>query len=169
MWNKIVDLFKRIKPYILPYAVAIAIPMTVSLISAMLTKDNMKVYSELNSPLLSPPAILFPIVWSILYILMGISSAMIFIVKEKNPGSAKKGFMWYAVSLVLNFSWSIIFFNMQAAFFALIVIIALLYTIIKTILEYRKVKPLASYLQIPYALWVAFAAYLNAGIWLLNS
>ena len=161
MWNKI-------KPYILPYAVAIAIPMTVGLISAALTKDSMDIYSELNTPPLSPPSIIFPIVWAILYILMGISSAMIYLDREKNPEAAKKGLIFYAVSLVLNLSWSIIFFRLQAAFFALIVLLALLYCVIRTILEYRKVKPLAAYLQIPYALWIAFAGYLNAGIWILN-
>ena len=168
MWNKIVDFFKRIKPYILPYAVSIAIPITVGLISAALTKDNMKVYDELKTPPLAPPALLFPIVWTILYVLMGVSSAMIFNNRESNPDVAKKGLIWYGASLALNFSWSIIFFNMQAAFFALLVLIALLFTIIKTIIEYRKIKPVAAYLQIPYALWVAFAGYLNAGIWLLN-
>ena len=168
MLSKIKDFWNKTKPYILPYAVGIAIPMTVGIISAALTKDSMKVYEDLNSPPLSPPSFIFPIVWSILFVLMGISSAMIYIDREKNPESAKKGLIWYAVSLILNFSWSIIFFNMQAAFFALLVLIVLLYSIIRTILEYRKVTPIAAYLQIPYALWVAFAGYLNAGIWLLN-
>ena len=168
MWNKILNFWKIIKPYILPYSVAIAIPLTVGIISAALTKDSMNIYGELNTPPLSPPSIIFPIVWTILYILMGVSSAIIYINREKNPESAKKGLIWYGASLALNFSWSIIFFNLQAAFFALLVLIALLYTIIRTILEYRKVKPVAAYLQIPYALWVAFAGYLNAGIWLLN-
>ena len=168
MCSKLKELWNKIKPYILPYSIAIAIPMTVGIISAALTKDSMDVYGELKSPPLSPPAIVFPIVWSVLFILMGVSSAMIYIDREKNPKAAKTGLAWYAVSLVLNFSWSIIFFNMQAAFFALIVIVALAYSIIRTIFEYRKVKTLAAYLQIPYALWVIFAAYLNGGIWLLN-
>ena len=161
MWNKI-------KPYILPYFVAIAIPLTVGMLSAALTKDSMDVYSQLKSPPLAPPAIIFPIVWSILFVLMGISSAMIYLDKDKNPDSAKKGLIWYAASLVLNFSWSIVFFNLQAAFFALLILILLLYTVIQTIVQYRKVKPLAAYLQIPYAIWLFFAGYLNAGIWLLN-
>ena len=168
MLKRILDLFKRIKPFIPTYALAIAIPMTTGLASAMLTKDNMSVYSELNSPPISPPAILFPIVWSILFILMGISSAIIFTDKDRNPEASKKGLCLYGVSLVLNFSWSIIFFNLQAAFFALLVLIALIFTVAKTILEYLKVTPLAAYLQIPYLLWILFAAYLNAGIWLLN-
>lgn len=168
MFNKIKDFWKKIKPYLLPYTVAIAIPMTVGIISAALTKDSMKVYEELNSPPLSPPSFIFPIVWTLLFILMGISSAMIYVDREKNPEAAKKGLVWYGVSLIINFSWSIIFFNMQAAFFALLVLIVLLYSIICTIIEYRKIQPIAAYLQIPYALWVVFAGYLNAGIWLLN-
>jgi tryptophan-rich sensory protein len=168
MWNKILDFWKKIKSYILPYSVAIAIPMTIGLLSAALTKDSMSVYEELNSPPLSPPPMIFPIVWTILFVLMGISSAMVYVDRDRNPDAAKKGLIWYAVSLVLNLSWSIVFFNLQAAFIALLVLIALLYTVIRTILEYRKVKPIAAYLQIPYALWIAFAGYLNAGIWLLN-
>lgn len=168
MWNKVLDFFKRIKPYILPYAVAIAIPLTVGIVSAALTRGNMNIYEKLNTPPPSPPSILFPIIWTILYVLMGISSAMIYTNRERNPEAAKRGLIWYGVSLVLNFSWSIVFFNLQAAFFALLVLIALLFTIIRTILEYRKVKPIAAYLQIPYAIWVAFAGYLNVGIWLLN-
>lgn len=168
MSKKIIDFFNKIKPYILPYSVAIAIPLTVGIISAALTKENMDIYEKLNVPPLSPPSILFPIVWTLLYILMGVSSAMIYIDREYNPEAAKKGLIWYGASLILNFSWSLIFFNMQAAFFALIVLIILLFTIIRTILEYRKVKPIAAYLQIPYTLWVLFAGYLNAGIWLLN-
>ena len=128
----------------------------------------MDVYEELSTPPLSPPGFLFPVVWTILYILMGISSTMIYIDREKNPESAKKGLIWYGVSLIINLSWSIIFFNLQAAFFALLLLVALLYTIIRTILEYRKVNKISAYLQLPYAIWVIFAGYLNAGIWLLN-
>jgi tryptophan-rich sensory protein len=168
MRKKILDFWNKIKPYILPYSIAIAIPLTVGIVAAAITRNNMDVYDMLKTPPLSPPSILLPIVWTVLYVLMGISSAMIYIDREKNPDAAKKGLIWYGVSLVLNFSWSIIFFNLQAAFFALLVLLVLLYTIIRTILEYRKVNPRAAYLQIPYAIWVAFAGYLNAGIWLLN-
>ena len=168
MWNKMLDFIKKIKPYILPYSVAIAIPMTVGIISAALTKDSMDVYGELVAPPLAPPAIIFPIVWTVLFVLMGVSSAMIYINRERNPESAKKGLIWYGASLILNLSWSIVFFNLQAAFFALLVLVALIYTVIRTMLEYRKVMLSAVYLQIPYVLWILFAAYLNAGIWLLN-
>ena len=156
-WNKAKD-----------YIVAIAIPLTVGIIAAALTMGDMDVYSKLKTPPLAPPAILFPIVWNILYILMGISSALVYRNSEKNIEAAKKGLLYYVISLALNFSWTLIFFKFQAAFFALICIVAMLYFIIRTIIEYYKVNRIAAYLQIPYALWVAFATYLNAGIWLLN-
>ena len=168
MREKLIDCWNRIKPYILPYSVAIAIPLTVGIASAALTKDSMDIYSELNTPPLAPPGAIFPILWTVLFILMGISSAMVYVDRERTSDVAKKGLTYYAISLALNFAWSIVFFNFQAAFFALLVLIALLYTVIRTILEYRKLKPLAAYLQIPYMLWILFAGYLNAGIWLLN-
>lgn len=166
--KKAKQLWDKIKPLILPYSIAIAIPLTVGIASAALTKDSMKVYSTLNSPPLAPPSFLFPIVWTVLFVLMGISSAMVYTKRDSNPDAAKKGLIYYALSLVANFSWSIVFFNLQAAFFALLVLLVLLFLIVTTIIRYRKVCPVAAYLQIPYAVWVLFAGYLNAGIWLLN-
>ena len=150
------------------YIVAIAIPLTVGIISAALTMGDMDIYSELKTPPLAPPASLFPIVWSILFILMGVSSALVYKDRANNMEATRKGLLYYGISLALNFAWSLIFFKFQAAFLALICILALLFTIIRTIIEYHKVNRVAAYLQIPYALWVAFATYLNAGIWLLN-
>ncbi len=161
-------MWKKIKPYILPYSVAIAIPVTVGLAATALTKDSMDIYQALKTPPLSPPGWLFPIVWTVLYILMGVSSAMVYTKREGNPEDEKKGLTCYAISLIFNFAWTIIFFNLQAAFFALICLIILLCLILKTIFQYFKVVRAAAYLQIPYAVWVAFAGYLNAGIWLLN-
>ena len=165
---KFKEFIDKIKPYISTYIVAIAIPLIVGVLSALITKDNMDIYGELNTPPLAPPAWLFPVAWSILYILMGVSSAMVFLDREKNPDFAKCGLRYYVVSLVLNFGWSIIFFNIRAFLFSFLWLLLLLFTIVKTILCYSKVNRIAAYLQIPYALWVAFAGYLNAGIWLLN-
>ena len=164
MLEKIKYYYEKAKKYI----VAIAIPLTVGIIAAALTMKNMEVYSQLKTPPLAPPAMLFPIAWSILYVLMGISSALVYKDSEKNMEAAKKGLLSYGISLALNFAWTLIFFKFQAAFFALICIAVMLYFIIRTIIEYHKVNHIAAYLQIPYALWVAFATYLNAGIWLLN-
>ena len=161
-------MFTKIKPYILPYSVAVAVPLSVGLLSAFLTKDNMSLYSEIITPPLSPPAWLFPIVWSILYVLMGISSCMVYLKRENDQAAARQGFSYYAMSLILNFAWSIIFFNFRVFRFAFVCILILLYLIIRTVLEYRKLHPLAAYLQIPYAFWVIFAGYLNLAISILN-
>ena len=161
-------MWKKVKPYILPYSVAIAIPLTVGILAAALTRDSMDIYGKLKTPPLSPPAIIFPIVWTILYVLMGVSSAMVYVNRKFNEETVKVAFKYYAISLILNFAWSIVFFRMQSSLIALIILIALLYYIIRTIIEYHKVLPIAAYLQIPYAVWVAFAGYLNAGIYFLN-
>ena len=161
-------MWKKIKPYLPSYIVAIAIPLVIGITAAALTRNNMDIYRTLNTPPLSPPAILFPIVWSLLYVVMGVSSAGIYNNKDLNPEAARCGIGYYGASLIFNFAWSIIFFNFSAALAALVCLIVLLYFIIRTIIEYRKVKPWCAYLQIPYAIWVLFAGYLNAGIWLLN-
>ena len=150
------------------FAIAIAIPLLVGGLSALLTRGNMQIYSQVQTPPLSPPAILFPIVWTLLYILMGISSAIIWANREKDIEAAQSGLAAYAVSLAFNFTWSILFFNFRLFGFSFVWLIALWILILVTILQYRKISPTAAYLQIPYAVWVAFAGYLNAGIWWLN-
>jgi len=150
------------------FAIAITIPLAVGGLSALLTRGNMQMYSEVRTPPLSPPAILFPIVWTLLYILMGVSSAIIWANCEKDIEAAQSGLAAYAVSLAFNFTWSILFFNFRLFGFSFVWLIALWILILVTILQYRKISPTAAYLQIPYAVWVAFAGYLNAGIWWLN-
>ena len=150
------------------YAVSVAIALSIGLISALLTRQNMNIYSEITTPPLSSPSILFPIVWTVLYLLMGISAAMIFTNKTASVQLKNQALSTYATSLVFNFLWSIIFFNMRAFALAFVWILILLALIIITIRKYRKIDSVAAYLQIPYALWVTFAAYLNAGIWMLN-
>jgi tryptophan-rich sensory protein len=161
-------MWQKIKPYVIPFAVSISIPVAVGLFAALLTKNNMNIYEKISTPPLSPPGWLFPIVWTLLYVLMGVSSALIYINKEKNPPEAKQGLYYYALSLAANFLWSIICFNLGAFLFALICLGVLLYLIIKTIISYRRITPTAAYLQIPYAVWVTFAGYLNVGIFILN-
>lgn len=168
MSDKTKAIFNKIKSNILPYSVAIAIAMAIEIISAALTKDSMGIYEKLNVPPLAPPPLIFPIVWGLLFVLMGISSAMIYTNRKRYPEAAKKGLIFYGLSLITNLVWSLVFFNLQAAFLAFLILPVLFYLILKTIFEYRKVLPTAAYLQIPYALWVIFAGYLNCAIWLLN-
>ena len=159
---------KSIWQNILTLAVAILIPLAVGITSAILTMDSMDIYSEITRPPLSPPSILFPIVWSILYTLMGISSAIIFKNRNDDIENASLGLSFYAISLAFNFVWSIIFFNFRYYLFAFVWLLVLLYLIIRTIILYSKVNKTAAYLQIPYAIWVTFAGYLTFAIYLLN-
>lgn len=144
---------------------SLLIVYTVAGLSAFLTKDSMETFSSLNKPPLSPPGYIFPIVWGILFTLMGISAYLVF-----QSLDDKKDFPYtiYALQLIFNFFWSIIFFNSEQYLFALIWLIVLWFLILAMIIAFYPHNKLAAYLQIPYLIWVAFAGYLNAGIWLLN-
>lgn len=158
-------MWQKIKPYV----ISILIALGVGALSAYLTRGSMDIYSEVATPPLAPPGFLFPIVWTILYILMGVSSALVWQNRKKDPQAAKTGLWRYGMSLAVNFFWSIIFFNLRAFLFAFIWLLCLLFLIWRTIFYYRKVSPVAAYLQIPYFAWVLFAGYLNFGIYYLNS
>ncbi|MDE6592850.1 MAG: tryptophan-rich sensory protein [Oscillospiraceae bacterium] len=140
------------------------IPLAVGGLSAFLTKDGMEIFKTLNKPPLSPPGKLFPFVWTILYIMMGLASYIVLVSKKPNT----LGLIAYGVQLFFNFFWSILFFNKQMYLFSFIwLVIMWLLILATTVLFYRNTK-LAGYLLIPYLLWVAFAGYLNFGIYLLN-
>ena len=142
----------------------IAIPLAVGGISALLTSSGMETFQALNKPPLSPPGWLFPVVWTLLYILMGIASYLV--LTSGKP--SRSALTFYGLQLLFNFFWSIIFFNLARYLFAFVWLIALWILIfITTVLFYKISKP-AGYLMIPYLLWVAFAGYLNLFIYLLN-
>lgn len=147
--------------------VAILIPLAVGGVSAILTNRAMDSFNELNQPALSPPGWLFPVVWTILYILMGIASYLVYV--SDAPYSAKKSALTiYAVQLVFNFFWSILFFNLSMYLSAFVWLIVLWLLILATTLLFYTIDKRAAYLMIPYILWVAFAGYLNLAIYLLN-
>ena len=134
-------------------------------ISALITSSNMNLYSRIITPPLSPPSFLFPLVWTILYILMGISASIIYINNNKEWNNSLT--VW-AIQLAFNFIWSLIFFNLQAYLFSFIWLVILWALIILMITFFYKQSKVAAYLQIPYLLWVTFAGYLNLAIYLLN-
>ncbi len=150
-------MLKKYKPYIIQILIALAVGGLV----AFLTRNSMSVYEEVIKPPLSPPPILFPIVWTILYTLMGISAAMVYNTVGRVP------FVYY-LQLFVNFIWPLIFFNMQAFLFSFIWILLLWVLIIAMIAEFYSINKTAAFLQIPYLIWVTFAAYLNFAIWLLS-
>lgn len=145
-------------------AIAILIPITVGAFSALFS-GNMSVYANLNKPPLAPPGIVFPVVWIILYILMGISS---YIVWASDSPDQQNALRVYALQLLFNFFWSIFFFRFDLYLFSFFWLLAMIILIILMIYKFYKIKPLAAYLQIPYLAWCLFAAYLNLIIYRLN-
>lgn len=143
----------------------VLIALFVGGVSALLTRNSSTFYETIVKPPLAPPGFLFPIVWTILYVLMGISAGMIINSGEKEAQGAIR---IYAFQLALNFFWSILFFRFEAFLLSFAWLVVLWITIILMIRSFYKIRPLAAYLQIPYLLWVTFAGYLNFAIYLLN-
>lgn len=150
------------------YGFWILLSLGTGILSGLLTRSGTAEFSQRAvQPPLSPPAILFPIVWTVLYLLMGISAARVSL-SEPSPNRSR-GLNLFVVQLIVNFFWSPIFFNAGAYGFALLWLILLWVLVFAMIRSFGKADRLAALLQIPYLLWLTFAAYLNAGVWLLNS
>ena len=149
------------------YALWIGLSEAVGILSGLLSRQGQMVFSEsVIQPPLSPPGWVFPVVWSILYALMGISAASVYL---SAPSAARsRGLNLFAAQLIVNFFWSPIFFNAQAFGFAFLWLVLLWVLVLWMILTFRKVDPVASWLQIPYLLWLTFAAWLSLGVWYLN-
>lgn len=148
------------------YAGSILLVLAVGTIAGILTSGGTTQYAELAKPAISPPAVVFPIVWTILYTLMGIGLARIFLsepTRERNQGL---NLFW--LQLFFNFMWSILFFNFKAYGIAFLWLLVMLVLILAMIRKWHKTDPLAAKLQIPYAVWVAFAGVLNFAVWQLN-
>ena len=149
------------------FLISIAIPLAVGGFSALITKGDMDLYSRIVRPPLSPPSILFPIVWSILYILMGISLYLVW--NNSNSYSDKtSAFVLFAVQLFLNFIWSPIFFSAQQYLIAFIILVLLWITVLLMIISFYRISKVAGLIQIPYLIWLTFAGYLNFAIMILN-
>lgn len=150
------------------FGVGIAIPLAIGGLAAFLTRNSMDIYEQINQPFLAPPSWVFPVVWTILYVLMGVSSALIYENKDGAVEDKKRAFRLYALNLAVNFLWSIIFFNMGAFFAAFLWLMLLIFVVVRMVGAFYKIKPIAAYLQIPYVIWCCFASYLTASIWLMN-
>ena len=149
------------------YALWIVGTEAVGGLSGWLTRKGADTYARMTTkPPLTPPAAVFPVVWGILFALMGAGAARVW----QQPPSADrtKGLVLFGTQLAFNFFWSILFFNAQAYGLALIWLAVLWALILWMILTFRKTDRLAAWLQVPYLLWVSFAAYLNFGVWALN-
>lgn len=150
------------------YVISILIALGVGGLSAFLIRKNVYIYSLLRKPPLAPPSIVFPIVWTPLYILMGIGSARIFLQRDAYLDDVFDALLNYVLQLIFNFLWPIIFFNMHTFLFSFIWLVVLWTSILKMIFKFSKLDTTAAYLQIPYLLWATYAGYLNFMIYLLN-
>lgn len=157
-------LFQRIKPYL----VGILIPLAVGGLSALLSGGGMDFYDTITVPPFAPPPLVFPIVWGILYVLMGISSTLVYLKRERDPVAARDGLALYGASLIVNFFYSIFLFRLRLFLFTSLWILLLLALVAAYMWKYARVSRPAAYLQIPYLVWTAFATYLTFAIWFLN-
>ena len=154
----------KLRPGLL--TLAVFLPICVGVISVMLTGDMIKEYFFLNKPPLAPPGWVFPVVWSILYVMMGLASYLVI-----NSGSDRaivvKALVFYGIQLVLNFLWPILFFN-SLYLWAFVELLAMWAAIIVTMVFFFRTSPDAGLLMVPYLLWSTFAAYLNFAFYKLS-
>ena len=155
----------KLRPGLLAFA--IALPLCVGGISAMLTGDMMKEYFFLNKPPLSPPGWMFPVVWTILYVMMGLASYLV-MTSGADRSLIVKALVFYGIQLALNFLWSILFFNCSLYLWAFVELIAMWAVIIVTTVFFFRASTPAGVMMIPYILWTTFAAYLNLAVYKLS-
>ncbi len=149
------------------YAGWVLLTEAVGALSGWLTREGTRSYAQtIVQPPLSPPGWVFPVVWGVLFALMGTGAARV----DLRPASPERtrGLRLYFLQLAFNFLWSFFFFQFRWFGFAFLWLVVLWGLILWMTLTFRKVDPLAAFLQIPYLLWVAFAGYLNFGVWMLN-
>ena len=144
--------------------ICLAIPLAVGIFSALLTRNSIETFAAIDKPPLSPPAWLFPVVWTILYVFMGIASYLVVISGKPN----RTALTVYGIQLVFNFLWPVIFFNLAQYLFAFIWLVLLWLLILITTNLFSHISIPAGYLMLPYLAWVTFAGYLNYAIYLLN-
>ena len=156
-------LWKKFKPYIY----MIILTEAVGALAGFFTRDGMKLFENVPKSALTPPNTVFPVVWGILYLLMAVGAARIIKSPKSENRTAAQGI--FAIQLVVNFFWSLFFFNLRAYGFSFVWLLILWALIIVMIYRFSLVDKKAAWLQVPYILWVTFAAYLNFAVWWLNT
>lgn len=149
------------------YVPWILLAEAVGVLSGLLSRSGVMAYgSVIMKPTLAPPGWVFPVVWTVLYALMGVGAAKIWLAETSPQRSS--GLNLFIAQLIVNFFWSLIFFNLQAFGLAFVWLLLLWVLVFLMILVFYKVDPLAAFLQIPYLAWLTFAAYLSGAVWLIN-
>ena len=149
-----------------PLVISLLITLGGGTLVSFFTRESMDIYTRIKLPTFAPPSSVFPIAWTILYILLGISSYMIY---ESKSSLKNKALTVYAAQLLLNFIWPFIFFDGTMFLFAFIILMIMWVLSLWMVALFYQIRPVSAYLQIPYILWLTFAAYLNFSIFLLNS
>ena len=161
-----VRLTKRKPSPTLVYVISIALALVVGTVSGLVSMGGMKAFAGLKQPPLSPPGWLFPIAWTILYVLMGISAAKIYL---SGGDGVRSALVIYVAQLIVNFLWSPLFFELELRLVAFIWLLLLIALVVKMIIDFHRIDKTAAYLQIPYLIWLVFAGYLNLGVFILNN
>lgn len=150
-------------------SIGVVVCLLIGFLGSIATQSSVNSwFTTLNKPFFNPPNWLFAPVWTVLYILMGIAFGIVW-TKGTYHAWVKTAMYHFGFQLLLNLTWSVVFFGLEAPFYALIVIVVLLVLIALTIKWFKIVKPIAAYLLVPYFLWVLFATALNFEIWRLNA
>ena len=144
--------------------ISILIPVIIGFLGSIVG-NVMNGFDGINKPAFTPPAIVFPIAWTILYILMGISSYLIF---ESDSSEKDSALLIYGIQLVINSLWTFFFFNLKWFLFSFVLVLIILLLVIVMIIKFYKINKTAAYLQIPYVVWLIFAAILSYNVFLLN-
>jgi len=147
--------------------ICIAIPVIVGVIAGLITQNSMEMFATVEKPPLAPPAWLFPVIWTILYILMGISSYIV-LTSGARQEEINNAIKLYVYQLAVNFLWPTFFFNFEWYLFSFLWLLILWVLVFLMIRNFYEINKMAAYLNVPYLVWLTFAGYLNAGIWLLN-
>lgn len=150
-----------------PLAISLLIPLAVGGLAAFLTRDGMAYFKLVSKPPLSPPNWAFPVVWTLLYLMLGAASYLVW-VSGVSPARRDRALTAYGVGLALNLLWPIVFFTMRFYFTAFLLLLVLWVLAVVTALLFSCIEEKAGKLLIPYIVWLTFAAYLNVGVWLLN-
>ncbi len=164
------------------YIVSIATALAAGGISSVFAMSAMEEYGALRQPPLAPPSWLFPVVWTILFVLMGISAAKIYIIGKSDRsgktvrrgdnsnigGKAACALRVYLAQLILNMLWTPLFFTLNLRLAAFVLLVMLLITVIVMTCRFFKLDKAAGILMLPYIAWLLFAGYLNLGTYILN-
>jgi len=147
--------------------ICILIPLAVGGTAALLTQDGVMTYEMMRKPALAPPAWLFPVVWTILYILMGVSSYLIMI-SDADKKKKERAILLYEYQLAVNFLWPTFFFNLEWYLFAFFWLVLLWILVLLMIQSFNQISRTAAWMNIPYLVWITFAGYLNLAVWWIN-